>query len=316
MVVCVQIVLVCLLLQLFWMDQKHEDSPEHKSARMTLDPSSVMRERQSNEGLTLSASSFSVEKSCLSKYQRDDYSLTNKDQVDKESGRYGSATELRGSEFCSSTPEPISPLLLLPIHTLHWQSSKNAYYCHDTFKNEHSSKCEQCKDFMSLSSNNILWSERDKRHASISQLQGHCHKKINYSSRQTHTNVEVHGNSKFLNISHNKKPPVFTRFHRNRTFFNSFTNFLFTIFLLASLFSPSSTSPSSSSTKETLSSPNLMSWNLAALKTVDIETESRMSNHRTPIPDATTIVGRLFQFQVPDSAFSGEVSTYKVYSKK
>ena len=60
------------------------------------------------------------------------------------------------------------------------------------------------------------------------------------------------------------------------------------------------------------SSPNLNSWSLAALETIDTGTEPETSHRQVPIPDMTAVVGRLFQFQVPSSAFTGEVSRFKV----
>jgi hypothetical protein len=60
-------------------------------------------------------------------------------------------------------------------------------------------------------------------------------------------------------------------------------------------------------------SPNLKSWSWAALETIDTGTERETSIHQVPIPDMTAIVGRLFQFRIPSSAFSGEVSSYKVH---
>ena len=211
--------------------------------------------------------------------------------------------ESRGSELCSGAQS-------LSVHTLHWKRSTDGFRC-GRLKNERNSRQKVCKDtfLASSSSHDISLLQADKQHTStMTKLPGHCHQILHFSSGHMETDTATQHNSKFRCISHNKKPPVSAHIHPKRKSFNSFPKLLFAYFLLISLFSPSL----SLSTRSASTSPNLKSWSLAALETVDTGIERETKSHQVPIPDMTAIVGRLFQFQIPSSAFNGEVSSYKV----
>ena len=214
----------------------------------------------------------------------------------------GLSNESRGSELCSSTQS-------LSVHALHRKRLVGGYGC-GRLKNEQSSSQKMCKNaFLAPSSScDISPLQADKQHASTTTLQGHCHQTLQFSSGRTDTDTATQCCSKFRRISHNKKPPASPHPHKNRTSFYSFPNLIFTYFLLISLLSPSL----SLSTRLASTSPNLKSWSWAALETVDTGMERETSIHQVPIPDTTAIVERLFQFQIPSSAFSGEVTSYKV----
>ena len=214
----------------------------------------------------------------------------------------GLSNESRGSELCSSMQS-------LLVHALHRKRLADGVRC-GRLKNEQSSSQKMSKDiFLALSSSfDISPLQADKQHTSITTIQGHCHRTLQFSSGCTDTDTATQCYSKFQRISHNKKPPASPLSHKNRTSFNSFPNILFACFLLLSLLSPSL----SLSTSLASISPNLKSWSWAALETVDTGTEHETSIHQVPIPDMTVIVGRLFQFRIPSSAFSGDVSSYKV----
>ena len=274
--------------------------------QVTLDPaSSVEEEGQSqNECLPeVDLSSTQCERSRLSTNELkclDHRSLVQ--MMDAERSSCGLVDEERGSELCSSVQS-------LSIHTLHRGRLADGLGC-CRLKNEQDSRHKLCKDTISASSSShdVSQIQTDKRHTSTSKIQGQCHRTLHCSLGHLQTDITyLHDDSKFRKISHNKNPPVSMHIHKNRTSF-TFANFIFTSIFLVSLFSPSlSLTTSSAST-----SPNLKSWSLAALETIDTGMEHEMGSHRVPVPDLTTIVGKLFQFQIPSSAFSGEVSQYKV----
>ena len=216
----------------------------------------------------------------------------------------GLSNESRGSEHCSSMQS-------LSVHALHRKRLADGFRC-GRLKNKQGSSRKLCKDALLApsSSCDISPLQATKQHASTTTLQGHCHRTLQFSSGCTDTNTDttMQCYSKFRRISHNKKPPASLQAHKNRTSFYSFPNILFAYFLLISLLSPSL----SLSTSLASTSPNLKSWSWAALETVDTGMERETSTHQVPIPDMTAIVGRLFQFRIPSSAFSGEVSSYKV----
>ena len=227
---------------------------------------------------------------------------TVRTMVTTERNSYGLNNESRGSELCSSTQS-------LSVTALHRKRLVGGYGC-GRLKNEQNSSRKTCKNALLTpsSSCDISTLQADKQHASTTTLQGHCHQTLQFSSRHTDTDTATQCCSKFRRISHNKKPPASLHPHKNRTSFYSFPNLIFAYFLLISLLSPSL----SLSTSLASTSPNLKSWNWVALETVDTGTERETSIHQVPIPDKTAIVGRLFQFWIPSSAFSGEVSSYKV----
>ena len=274
--------------------------------QVTLDLSSSLKEeRQSQNELlpVVDLSSTQSERTSLSTSKLKCPDQITVKVVNAERSSSGLVDEQRGSEFCSSVQS-------LSVHALHRKRVADGYRC-GRLKNERSSRQKLCKDTFlpSSSSRDVSPLQADKQHTlTTTKLQGHCHQTLHYSSEHMETDIATQHNLKFLHISHNKKPPVSTHIHKNRTSLYSFPNFLFAYFLLISLLSPSlSLSTSSAST-----SPNLKSWSLAALETVDTGTEHETNIHQVPIPDMTAVIGRLFQFQIPGSAFSGEVSSYKV----
>ena len=211
----------------------------------------------------------------------------------------GLSNESRGSEHCSSMQS-------LSVHALHRKRLADGFRC-GRLKNERGSSRKLCKDTLLApsSSCNISPLQANKQHASTMAI--HCHQTFQFSSERTDTDTATQCCSKFRHISL-KKPPASLHPHENRTSFYSFPSILFACFLLISLLSPSL----SLSTSLASTSPNLKSWSWAALETVDTGTERETSIHQVPIPDMTAIVGRLFQFRIPSSAFSEEVSSYKV----
>ena len=231
-----------------------------------------------------------------------DQACTVRTMITTGGNSYGLSNESRGSELCSSMQS-------LSVHALHRKRLVGGYGC-GRLKNEQNSSRKMCKDALLApsSSCDISTLQADKQHASTTTQQGHCHQILQFSSRHTDTDTATQCCSKFRRISHNKKPPASPHPHKNRTSFYSFPNLIFAYLLLISLLSPSL----SLSTSLASTSPNLKSWRRAALETVDTGTEHETSIHQVPIPDRTAIVGRLFQFQIPSSAFSGDVSSYKV----
>lgn len=274
--------------------------------QVTLDLSSSLKEESQSQNellLVVDLSSTQSERTSLSTSKLKCPNQIAVKVVNTERSNRGLVDEPRGSEFCSSVQS-------LSVHTLHRKRVADGYKC-GRLKNEQSSRQELCRDTFlpSSSSHDISPLQTDKQHTSTTtKLQRHHHQTLHYSSEHMEMDIATQCSSKFRHISHNKKPPVSAHIHKNGTSFYSFPNFLFAYFLLISLLSPSfSLSTSSAST-----SPNLKSWSLAALETVDTGTERKTNIHQVPIPDMTVVVGRLFQFQIPSSAFSGEVSSYKV----
>ena len=274
--------------------------------QVTLDLStSILEERRLRNDSSLpnviNLSSTQLERTGNEKTCSDE--VTVRTMVTTGGNSCGLNNESRGSELCSSTQS-------LSVHALHKKRLVGGYGC-GRLKNEQSSSRKMCKDaFLAPSSScDVSPLQADKQHASTMTLQRHCHQTLQFSSGRTDTDTATQCCSKFLHISHNKKPPASPHPHKNRTSFYSFPNLIFAYFLLISLLSPS-LSLSTSLARST--SPNLKSWSWAALETVDTGTERETSIHQVPIPDMTAIVGRLFQFQIPSSAFSGEVTSYKV----
>ena len=274
----------------------------------TLDLSSSAREEEQgpqNEHLPqVDLSSTQCERTSLSTSKQEcPDRLAVQVQVDTERSSCGSVCEPRGSKLC------LSGVRSLSVHALHRRRLANCYGC-GRLKDDQSSRQNLCNDtFLASSSTHDISTLllADRQHTLTTRLQEHCRQTHHLSPRHTETDIGTQCNSKFRRISLNKKPPASTHPHKSRTSFYSFSNFLFAYFLLMSLLSPSLTLTTSSAS----TSPNLKSWSLA-LETVDTGTERETSIHQVPIPDATAIVGRLFQFQIPSSAFSGEVSSYKV----
>ena len=282
---------------------------------MTLDPSTSLKEEERYtiqngclpNGIDLS--STQLERISLSKSLGEQNCLNQSvvQMVNAERSSCGLVGEQRGSEHCSSE-QPSSAYA-----TLHYRTKRSADGCRCArSRYKQGSRHDLCKDtFLTLSSSyDISPLQVDKLHTSTAtKLQEHSHQTLHFSSGLTETVTAIQGNSKFHRIPHKKKPPATTHSHKSKTSFYSFPSFLFAYFLLTSLLSPSL---SLSSTSSAQTSPNLKSWSLAALETIDTGTEHETSIHRVPIPDMIAIVGRLFQFQIPSSAFSGEVSSYKV----
>ena len=273
--------------------------------QVTLDPStSILEERQ----LRNESSLPNVIDLSTTQLERTGNEQTCSDQstvrtmVTTGGSSYELSNESRGSELCSSTQS-------LSVHALHRKRLVGGYG-YGRLKNEQGSSQKMCKNAFSApsSSCNISTLQADKQHTSTTTLRGHCHQTLQFSSGCTRTDTATQCCSKFRRISHNKKPPVSPHPHKSRTSFYSFPNLIFAYFLLVSLLSPSL----SLSTSLASTSPNLKSWRRAALETIDTGTERETSIHQVPIPDTTAIVGRLFQFRIPSSAFSGEVSSYKV----
>ena len=225
-------------------------------------------------------------------------------QVDAERSSCRSVCEPRGSELC------LSGVRSLSVHALNRRRLANGYGC-GRLKDDQSSRKKLCNDTFLASSLSHDFSSlllTDRQHTSTTRLQERCRQARHLLPRHTETDIVTQYNSKFRRISLNKKPPASMHPHKNRTSFYSFPNLVFAYFLLVSLLSPSFALTTSSAT----TSPNLKLWSLASLETVDTGTERETSIHQVPIPDSTAIIGRLFQFQIPSSAFSGEVSSYKV----
>ena len=225
--------------------------------------------------------------------------------------------ELRGFQVCSSST--VDELRSLSIHSVHALHSKWKACCssHHTVVKKCSSQInEQSRDHRvaSLSSKDVSWLQTDKRCIKTQARHKISH---HFTSQQANNcnSTEQTNHSQFPKSSNNslrsKKPPVICKSIQHSTaFLRIFTRFLFAMVLFASLISPSLSSPSIS--VPSLTSPNLKSWKMVALKTVDYGTESEMNSHRVPIPDVTAIVGRLFRFQIPESAFSERPSVFKV----
>lgn len=282
---------------------------------MTLDPSTSLKEEErhtiqngclpngtylsSTQSERISLSASLGEQNCLNR--------SAVQMVDAERSSCGLAGEPRGSEHCLSEQSSSA------YASLHCRTKRSADGCRCArSRNKQGSRHDQCKNtFLTLSSSHdISPLQVDKLHTSTAtKLQEHSHQTLHFSSGLTETVTATQDNSKFHRISHKKKPPATMHSHKSKTSFYSFPSFLFVYFLLTSLLLPSL---SLSSTSSAQTSPNLKSWSLAALETVDTGTEHETSIHHVPIPDMTAIVGRLFKFQIPSSAFSGEVSNYKV----
>ena len=274
---------------------------------VTLDLSSSSREeerRPQNEHLpVVDLSSTHCERTSISTSKlkcEDQKSVIQK--VAAERNDRGFIDEERGSE-CYSGLQSSSTL------TLKLARLAEGFKC-GRLKHELNNRQKLCNDTIvtSSSSHDISSSTVDVQFTATSKLQGQCCRTLHYSSEHIETDIATQCDSKFRHISHNKKPPVYMHICKNRTSFHSFPNFLFAYLLLISLFSPSL----SLSTSSVSTNPNLKSWSLAALETIDTGMERETNIHQVPIPDMTAIVGRLFQFQIPSSAFSGEVSSYKV----
>ena len=279
----------------------------------TLDPSSV-RERQRYKASGLVTSNVCCEIIFMpSNELQDEKDLTSTAEEKENIIAPLHKLSLKCSHFCSSTLDNVSKLFSRSSPVLYRERKTEACSCLEVNNGCCSRIHEQCKDtdLGSMSSHDTLRLSTDKRHGKVRVK---CNETLNYSStgQASTPSAAQYDRSKFLNsISHNKnKPPVvYTHIHHKRTFFYTFSNLLFLTFLLASLLSPSL----SLTTSLASSSPNLKSWSSVALETVDSGTEKdEINSHRVPIPDVTAIVGKLFQFQIPESAFSEEVTKFKV----
>ena len=229
-------------------------------------------------------------------------------------GGVGTADDLRGTQICWSTHNDE----MLYTHSLCALQCKRKTAC-EMCQVDSIRCCGPTREWGKAdgtlpppSSDENLSLQCDTRHI---KAQVQCKNTLYFHSPSQYTSIcnsaEQIGNSKFTNniISHDKKPPIKTTFHHNRTFLHFSINILFAIFLLASVISPSlSLSTSSPSSM----SPNLMSWRLVALETVDDKSGKEMSRNQIPIPDVTAVIGRLFQFHIPESTFSGRSSIFKV----
>ena len=212
----------------------------------------------------------------------------------------------RGSEFCvCSTTDNVSSsqsCSLTVKRECDRSSSHHTVMDATSSCRRHGQSSVVPQPYVSLPSCDVLCSEvgrnRPKYHSSEHRrTDSYSSATINYSNFQ-HTS---HLKSKQAVT----KPPILsTHLRHNKTFLYPF---LFTIFILSSLISPSLSSNSPPT------SPNLNSWSLSALETVDhAGAKHEISKDTFSIPDVTAIVGRLFQFQIPESAFDGEISVFKV----
>lgn len=276
------------------------------SSRMQATPDlSSSRERPANDCLTSSNTSNACCERTLSLVRDSNTVADEREDCD------GLPDDLRGSRLCASTPDDVQPLFQYSVPDIHQKRMTDGCSRGGIVKNGCGNrKHVQNNDapFVSSSSDSNLQLCTDKRHR---RLQVQHNKMFNYysSTEQIDNLSEAHSNILGrISNKKNKPPVVCTHFHHKRTLLYTFTNFLFITCLLASMISPSLSSSSSLAS----SSPNLLSWRLAALETVDVRTKQDELSSRIPIPDVTAVVGRLFQFKIPDSAFSGEVSQFKV----
>lgn len=210
----------------------------------------------------------------------------------------------RGSEFCvcSSLSSSQSCSLTVERECDRSSSHHSAIDATSSCRRHGHSSVVPAQPYTSLPSCDVLCSKvgrnRPKYHSSeYRRTNSYSSATINYSNFQ-HT---LHFKSKQAVT----KPPVLsTHLHHNKTFLYPF---LFTIFILSSLISPSLSSNSPPT------SPNLNSWSLSALETIDhAGAKHEISKDTFSIPDVTAIVGKLFQFQIPESAFDREISIFKV----